>query len=101
MKDIKGIIARTGRWSLVIVILIIVCEHWAIMNLSQFPIPLNWLYFYLLVNGAAASPFVYLEHRRVKPKVCPQCDNPLHIKTSYFCLKCGDLQFKKKDDEVS
>jgi len=98
MKDIKGIIARTGRWALIIDILVIALEHWKMLNLSQFPISLDWLYGYLILNGVVASPFIYLEHRRVKPKLCPQCNNPLTMKMEYSCPKCGDLEFKKQGD---
>jgi len=38
--------------------------------------------------------------KKIQPKVCPQCDNPLRMKMAYSCLQCGDLQFKKKDDEA-
>lgn len=103
MKDIKGIIIRTGKWSLIIAIVIIALEHWKVFgfNLNQFPISIDWFYGYLLLNGGAAGPFAYLEHRKVKPKICPQCDNPLHTIRSYSCPKCGNLQFKIQDTGVN
>jgi ribosomal protein L37AE/L43A len=50
------------------------------------------------MNGVVLAPFKYLEHKKVKAKLCPQCDSPLHIKTIFSCDKCGDLAYKKTDE---
>jgi hypothetical protein len=97
MDDIKGIIGNAGRWSLVAAVFIVVFEYFNFFNVSRFPISISWVYIYLFVNGFVLAPFKYLEHKKVKAKLCPQCDSPLHIKTIYSCDKCGDLAYKKTD----
>jgi predicted RNA-binding Zn-ribbon protein involved in translation (DUF1610 family) len=100
MDDIKGIIGQAGRWSLVAVILIIVAEYFNFFNVNRFPIPISWLYIYLLLNGAAAARFKLLD-KRASPKLCPKCNTALHVSTAYSCPNCGDLEFGKQGEDRS
>ena len=97
--DFKGIIARAGKWTLVLDIVALALAYWKIFNIGQYPLAMDIMYVYLVINGAAATPFYFLERRKVKPKVCPQCDTPLKVQTSYHCAKCGEFQFKKQEPQ--
>lgn len=97
--NFQTIVAKTGKWTLFVVIILVVTSYWDVINLGAVPIPkfVDWLHLYLLVNGLAATPFVYLEKRakvRVK-RVCPKCEGPLEVMTNYSCPVCGEIRFEK------
>lgn len=91
------LLLKAGKWTLVIVIIAVVLNHWEILKI---PIPhlVNVLYAYILLNGLAAGPYIYLEKRAtvVASKVCPQCGVMLESSMTYNCPNCGKLEFKKQ-----
>ena len=97
--NFKDIVARTGKWTLLVVIVLIALNYWNVINLSGIPIPRfeSYLYVYLLLNGVAASPYIIWERRaRVRSaKICPQCDKLLESTPVYKCPECGTIQFEK------
>jgi len=75
-------------------------NYWQILELENFPVSwaVDGLYIYILVNGAAAAPFIYLERRarRAPQPLCPQCQQPLQTALKYECPDCGKLQFSEE-----
>lgn len=99
--NFQAIVSRFGKWTLIGVIFVIAFNHWDIINLSRIPLPhlIDAMYLYLLLNGAVATPFIYLERRaKVKAgKLCPQCGNLLEETSNYSCPTCGRIRFDKSE----
>ena len=99
--NFQAIVSRFGKGTFVVILFVVAFHHWGIVNLSGIPIPywIDILYGYLLLNGAAATPFIYMERRaRVRVgKNCPQCGELLEEITNFTCPKCGQIRFDKKD----
>ena len=93
--NFQAIVSRFGKGAFVIALFAVALHHWEILNVNG--IPINILYGYLLLNGTAATPFVYLERRaRVRAgKNCPQCDGILEEIINYKCPTCGRIRFDK------
>jgi len=86
---------KAGKYSLVAAIIIVSLNHWKFLTIS--PTFLDFLYFYILVNGIAASPFFYFEKRkRVSRKVCPKCGEYLIITPQFECPECGKITYVKE-----
>ncbi len=99
--NLQAIVSRFGKGTFVVILFVVAFNHWGIVNLSGIPMPhlIDILYGYLLLNGAAATPFIYLERRaRVRAgKNCPRCGELLEEITNFTCPKCGQIRFDKKD----
>ena len=83
---------------IVIVVVLLALNYW-VSSLVKLQIPgtvINILYIYLIINAAAASPFIYLEHKEKKAakKLCPKCGEELERVIEYKCEKCGTLKFE-------
>jgi len=97
ISSILDFISRAGKWSFFIAIIVVASEHWGILNVSHLPATLiDALYVFILINGLALSPFLYLEKRaRSTKKSCPKCGEPLEQLVEYRCPQCGRLHFEK------
>ncbi len=99
--NFQAIVSKFGKATFVVILFVIAFHHWGILNLSGIPIPYltDILYGYLLLNGAVATPFIYMERRaRVRvAKNCPRCGEPLEVITNFSCPKCGQIRFDKRD----
>ncbi len=98
--NFKTVVARFGKGTFLVVVLAVTFSHWGIINISGVPIPhfVDILYAYLLFNGIAVTPFVYLE-RRAKAqarKTCPSCGAQLEENLNFTCPTCGRIRFEKK-----
>lgn len=95
------IATKIGKWMIVIVSLSLALHHWGVVNLEKIPIPslVNILYIYLVINAAAASPFIYIEKkpRMGQQKLCPKCAEPLEEIVEYKCSNCGKLRFNENN----
>jgi len=93
------LLSKSGTYSFVIVIFALALQYWGVIPLEQIPIPhlIDILYGYLMVNGMAATPFIYLERKsRVAPgKFCPNCNSQLEASVNYKCPNCGEIKFEK------
>lgn len=91
---------KTGKYTLFLAILAVALHFWDVLALDKIPIPhfVDGLYLYILVNGLATGPFIYLEKRaRVAFEIiCPQCKGPLEVITNYNCPNCGRLEYKQQ-----
>lgn len=94
------LLTKSGTYSFVITIFALALQYWGVIQLELIPITriVDYLYAYLMVNGIAATPFIYLERKtRVAPgKFCPKCDRPLEASVTYKCPKCGVIIFERK-----
>ena len=94
---------NSGKYAIVIVALALAFNFWGVFDLTKIPIPyfLNILYFYLIINVVAATPFHYFERKIKKSsqKLCPKCNKPLDEITEYKCRTCGRLEFKDDDKQ--
>jgi hypothetical protein len=98
-SDFEDLMTKSGMIALPAVMVLLTLNYWGIFALSKIPIPffVDGLYIYTIINGMAATPFMYLE-RRAKTshgKKCPKCDTILEATTHFQCPKCGDLKFEK------
>lgn len=92
-------IYKVGELCLVISICALAFNYWGVFHLEMIPIPhiVDFVYLWVMINGLAASPFIYLERRKHEAigKYCPNCNSPLEATTHYRCPNCGELSFKK------
>lgn len=91
---------KIGKWTIVIVATLLALNHWIFVPL-EFKLPKLWInlfFIYLIINAAAASPFIYLKQkeRKIAHKLCPRCGQELEKITEYECEKCGRLRFEKE-----
>jgi|LGVF01.2.fsa_nt_gb hypothetical protein len=94
------LVTKSGKYSFVAVIFALAFQYWGVVQLQNIPVPklVDILYIYLLLNGLAATPFIYLERKNqvVPGKFCPDCDTPLEASIKYKCPKCGIIKFEKE-----
>jgi len=97
---LRSITLRTGKYTLFLAILAVALHFWGVLSIDKvrFPHFIDFLYIYIILNGAAASTFIYLEKRAkvATEAVCPKCKGPLETITNYRCANCGNLEFKKE-----
>jgi len=97
--NFRLVVSRFGKGTFVVTLFIAAFHHWGIVNLSGIPIPhlIDAIYLYLLINGVAATPFIYLERRaRIRAKKnCPQCGRLLEETAKYRCPECGQIRFEQ------
>ena len=89
---------KYGNWMIVFVAVSLALNQWGFNPLKiQIPsVIINILLIYLIINAAAASPFIYLKEREKKAakKLCPRCGEELERVIEYKCEKCGKLRFE-------
>jgi hypothetical protein len=101
-KLLLQLLSKSGTYSFVIVIFALALQYWGVIPLELIPIPhlLDILYGYLMVNGMAATPFIYLERksRVALGKFCPKCNRQLEVSVTYKykCPKHGVIKFEKE-----
>lgn len=99
--NFQAIVSRFGKGTFFITLFLVAFNHWGLVNLSGVPIPhfVDIMYGYLLLNGAAATPFFYLERRaRARAgKNCPRCGSILQETANYTCPACGQIRFEKSE----
>lgn len=88
--NLQQVVALFGKYTFVVVLVVVVLNFWKVVDLGSAPIALNALYIYLLVNGLVGTPFIYLERRlRRQPGwKCPACGNTM-VTSQLVCTSCG------------
>jgi len=99
-SDILNILTKAGTCALPVVMASLLLNYWGVIMLSKVPLPffVDGLYIYTVVNGAAATPFIYLERRAklAHGKTCPYCDSILESSINYTCPKHGEITPENK-----
>ena len=94
----KKLVNLTGKFSCLGAILLVAFQYWKVINLEGInPLVVPGLYVYIIANGIAATPYIYLEKKAKvsKSKICPDCNASLEKMTKYRCPNCGVLKFEK------
>ena len=94
----KKLVNITGKFSCFGAILLVAFQYWKVINLEGInPLVVPGLYVFIIANGIAATPYIYLEKKAKvsKSKICPDCNTPLEKITKYRCPNCGVLKFEK------
>jgi len=95
----KKLVNRTGKFSCMAAILLVALQYWKVINLEGIsPLIISGLYVFIILNGIAATPYIYLEKKAKVSvsKICPNCDTPLEKIPKYQCPKCGIINSEKE-----